>query len=180
MNEKGISLEGQRSKGLQDVAVTEMDVVVSMGHEVECPMPAGFKGCVVEWNIPIPIGRGIESFRNVRDMIERQVLELLAEHLAPDSPRISRGVRTEGVLHSVIRWLVAGVTRKGEAHRRHHRKVRREILSEGKHQGGGICERRASGQLRRGVVAAALRSAARSQVAAGARVVHSRVPGEII
>ena len=84
MSEKGISLDGQWSKGLRDVAVAEMDVVVGMGCEVECPVPAGFKGRVVDWDIPDPFGRGIESFRNVRDMIERQVLELLADLIAPD------------------------------------------------------------------------------------------------
>jgi protein-tyrosine-phosphatase len=44
----------------------------------------GFKGRVVDWNIPDPYGRGIESFRNVRDMIERQVLGLFADLIAPD------------------------------------------------------------------------------------------------
>ena len=85
MSEKGISLDGHWSKGLRDVAVAEMDVVVGMGCEVDCPVPAGFKGRVVEWEIPDPFGRGIESFRNVRDMIERQVLELLADLIAPDA-----------------------------------------------------------------------------------------------
>jgi hypothetical protein len=38
----------------------------------------------VEWNVPDPFARSTESFRNVRDMIERQVLGLLADVLAPD------------------------------------------------------------------------------------------------
>jgi len=84
MSEKRISLDGQWSKGLHDVAAAEMDVVVGMGCEVECPVPVGFKGRVVDWNIPDPYGRGIESFRNVRDMIERQVLGLFADLIAPD------------------------------------------------------------------------------------------------
>ena len=84
MSEKGISLDGQWSKGLRDVAVAEMDVVVGMGCEVDCPVPVGFKGRVVEWEIPDPYGLGIESFRNVRDLVERQVLGLLAELIAPD------------------------------------------------------------------------------------------------
>ena len=83
MSEKGISLEGQWSKGLRDVAVAEMDVVVRMGREVEFPVPAGFEGREVEWDIPDPYGRSMKSFRNVRDMIERKVLGLLAD-LAPD------------------------------------------------------------------------------------------------
>ena len=86
MSEKGISLDGQCSKGLRDVAVAEMDVVVVMGSEVECPVPVGFKGRVADWNIPDPFARGIESFRNVRDMIERQVLEMLADLSAPEFP----------------------------------------------------------------------------------------------
>jgi arsenate reductase len=84
MSEKGISLDGQWSKGLRDVAVAEMDVVVEMGFEIECPLPEGFKGQVVDWEIADPYGCGIASFRNVRDMIERQVLGLLADLIAPD------------------------------------------------------------------------------------------------
>ncbi len=84
MSEKGISLEGQWSKGLRSVAVEDMDVVVSMGHEVEFPLPAGFKGRLEQWDVPDPFGRSMGSHRNVRDMIERQVLKLLAD-LAPDA-----------------------------------------------------------------------------------------------
>ncbi|MGO8787068.1 MAG: low molecular weight phosphatase family protein [Terriglobia bacterium] len=85
MSEKGLSLDGQCSKGLADVALADMDVVVGMGCEVECPVPAGFKGRVVDWEIPDPYGRSVQFFRNVRDMIERKVLELLAEHIAPEA-----------------------------------------------------------------------------------------------
>jgi protein-tyrosine-phosphatase len=77
LEEKGISLDGHWSKGLKDVPVNDMDVVVGMGCEVVCPVPAGFKGRVIEWNIPDPYGRGMDSFRGVRDLIERQVLSLL-------------------------------------------------------------------------------------------------------
>jgi protein-tyrosine-phosphatase len=86
MSEKGISLDGQCSKGFHDVALEEMDVVVVMGYEVECPTPVGFEGRLVDWNIIDPYGRGIETFRNVRDMVERQVLELLADLIAPEVP----------------------------------------------------------------------------------------------
>ena len=75
--EKGISLDGHWSKGLRDVSVNEMDVVVGMGCEVVCPVPAGFKGRMIEWNIPDPYGRGMDSFRSVRDLIQRQVIALL-------------------------------------------------------------------------------------------------------
>ena len=84
MSEKGVSLEGQSSKGLDDVAVADMDVVVTMGCEVECPLPDGFKGRLVDWNIPDPFARNMKTFRNVRDLIERQVAGLLADLPAAD------------------------------------------------------------------------------------------------
>ncbi len=79
LKEKGISLDGHWSKGLKDVPVAEMDVVVGMGCEVECPVPRGFKGRLIEWNIPDPYGRDLAYFRSVRDRIERQVTALLTE-----------------------------------------------------------------------------------------------------
>lgn len=77
LNEKGIRLDGHWSKGLREVPVDEMDVVVGMGCEVECPLPAAFKGRAIEWNIPDPYGHELDYFRRVRDLIEKQVAALL-------------------------------------------------------------------------------------------------------
>jgi protein-tyrosine-phosphatase len=79
MREKGMALEGQWSKGLRDVPMDKMDVVVGMGCEVACPVPAGFKGMLVGWNIPDPYGRDLNYFRSVRELIERQVKSLLRD-----------------------------------------------------------------------------------------------------
>jgi arsenate reductase (thioredoxin) len=79
MAEKGLSLDGQWSKGLHDVPLDDMDVIVSMGCEVYCPVPPGFKGRVAEWDIPDPYGGKLESYREVRDGIEKQIRELLEE-----------------------------------------------------------------------------------------------------
>jgi arsenate reductase len=79
LREKSISLEGHWSKGLDAVPVAQMDVVVGMGCEVQCPVPAAFKGEVMEWNIPDPYARDLEFFRSVRDLIERQVKALLSD-----------------------------------------------------------------------------------------------------
>ncbi len=83
MNEKGISLDGQWSKGLRDVPGGDMDVIVGMGCEVACPVPAGFKGRVVEWDIPDPYARGLNAFRDARDLIEQEVRDLLTELIPP-------------------------------------------------------------------------------------------------
>jgi len=99
MSEKGLSLEGQCSKGLRDVSVAEMDAVVSMGCEVACPVPAGFKGRVMEWDIPDPYAGGLEAFRAARDLIEQQVRVLLADLLPPGAPasnEVGREARSGG------------------------------------------------------------------------------------
>ena len=79
MAEKGYTLEGHSSKGLKDVPTAEMDVVISMGREVACPMPPAFNGRYIEWNIPDPFGGQAQSFRAVRDLIERQVKALIED-----------------------------------------------------------------------------------------------------
>ena len=78
MREAGLSMDGQWSKGLEEVPVAEMDVLVTMGCEVECPMPKGFTGRLVEWNIPDP-GDDLQLGREVRGLIARHVTALLAE-----------------------------------------------------------------------------------------------------
>lgn len=83
MAEKGITLEGQWSKGLRKVPVAEMDWVVGMGSEISCPLPVGFRGRTVDWEVPDPYGQGIDSFRSARDLIERQVRALLDGLMTP-------------------------------------------------------------------------------------------------
>ena len=78
MREKGMDLAEHWSKGLRDVPTEKMDVVVGMGCEVTCPVPIGFKGQVIEWNIPDPYGLGLDYFREVRDLIEGHVKALVA------------------------------------------------------------------------------------------------------
>ena len=79
MEENGVSLNGQWSKRLQDVPAAEMDLVVFMGPEVICALPAGFKGRRAEWEIPDPFGAPVELYREVRDLIEKRVRTLLDE-----------------------------------------------------------------------------------------------------
>jgi arsenate reductase (thioredoxin) len=79
MREKGIALEGHWSKGLNEVPLRQMDVIVTLGCEVSCPVPPSFAGRVAEWNIPDPYGADLTRYREVRDLIEAQVAQLLAE-----------------------------------------------------------------------------------------------------
>jgi arsenate reductase (thioredoxin) len=79
LQEKGISLEGHRSKGLKNVPLSEMDVVVEMEAGVAGTLPEKFKGRLIQWDIPDPFCREVEAFREVRDLIEEQVKALLAD-----------------------------------------------------------------------------------------------------
>jgi arsenate reductase (thioredoxin) len=79
LHEKGISLEGHRSKSLKNVPLSEMDVVVEMEAGVAGTLPEKFNGRLIEWDIPDPFSGDVEAFREVRDLIEEQVNALLAD-----------------------------------------------------------------------------------------------------
>jgi protein-tyrosine-phosphatase len=78
LREKGIGLEGHWSKGLPEVPLAEMDIVVEMGSDVKCALPGDFKGRLIQWDIPDPYFSGRGGFREVRDLIESEVRRLLA------------------------------------------------------------------------------------------------------
>ncbi|NLF20467.1 MAG: arsenate reductase ArsC [Clostridiaceae bacterium] len=69
----GIDMEvSQRSKLL--AAIPEVDVVITMGCNVECPyLPCKFRE---DWGLDDPSGKTDEEFHKVIDIIESKVLEL--------------------------------------------------------------------------------------------------------
>jgi protein-tyrosine-phosphatase len=79
LDEKGISLDSHRSKGLKDVPISDMDVVVEMEAGLVGALPENFKGRLMAWDIPDPFTEDVEAFRSVRDLIEEHVKALLAE-----------------------------------------------------------------------------------------------------
>ena len=76
MREAGIDLSGARPRRLEDGAVREADVVVTMGCGDECPFYPGKR--YEDWDLPDPAGRPVEEVRAIRDEIERRVGDLLA------------------------------------------------------------------------------------------------------
>jgi protein-tyrosine-phosphatase len=54
-----------------------MDYLVTMGCEETCPAVLARK--IIEWKIPDPKGKPIETFREVRDMLEGKVKRLLKQ-----------------------------------------------------------------------------------------------------
>jgi arsenate reductase len=78
MEEKGIDISRQFSKGLRSVPLDTIDIVVSMvGYPSEEILPADFSGKAIDWDVDDPIGRSIGVFRRVRDEIEEKVTNLL-------------------------------------------------------------------------------------------------------
>jgi protein-tyrosine-phosphatase len=75
MQEKGYDLMRHRSKTLKEIPDGEYEVAVSMGCGDACPLVQAKRR--VEWAIPDPKTLPPEEFRSIRDLIERQVVELL-------------------------------------------------------------------------------------------------------
>jgi arsenate reductase len=75
MRELGYDLTAHRSKSLADLAGIDFDVAVTMGCGDECPLLRA--GRRLDWQIPDPRDMPPEQFREVRDLIEAQVKNLL-------------------------------------------------------------------------------------------------------
>jgi arsenate reductase (thioredoxin) len=75
MRELGYDLTRHRSKSLSEVPNIEYDLAVTMGCGDECPLVRAKRR--EDWEIPDPKTMSPEEFREVRDLIELKVKELL-------------------------------------------------------------------------------------------------------
>jgi protein-tyrosine-phosphatase len=76
MKEVGYDLTAHGSKSLDEFNGQAIDVAVTMGCGDACPLVRAKRR--EEWNIPDPKEMPPEQYREVRDLIERKVKELLA------------------------------------------------------------------------------------------------------
>lgn len=76
MREVGYDLTTHLSKSLDQFKGREVAVAVTMGCGDECPLVKA--GRREEWQIPDPKEMPPEQYREVRDLIEQKVKELLA------------------------------------------------------------------------------------------------------
>ncbi len=74
LKEEGINWQG-KPKSIFSEEFTNIDIVVTMGCEVECPVIPGAR--VINWAIPDPKGKGSEEFRKTLDIIRKKVIALL-------------------------------------------------------------------------------------------------------
>jgi protein-tyrosine-phosphatase len=76
MHEVGYDLTTHRSKGLDEVNGQEFDAAVTMGCGDECPLVLARMR--LDWQIPDPKDLPPAEFREIRNLIEQKVKELLA------------------------------------------------------------------------------------------------------
>lgn len=77
MREVGIDISKHKPKMITAEMINEADKVVLMGCEGNaCPIVPKE---VIDWHIEDPAGKGVEKFREVRDLIRKKVEELIAE-----------------------------------------------------------------------------------------------------
>ena len=75
MQEAGYDLSVHTSKGLDDIPDIEYDLVVTMGCGDECPYVKAKQR--QDWDIPDPKKMNNKEFSKVRDMIRKQVWQLI-------------------------------------------------------------------------------------------------------
>lgn len=74
MEEAGVDMSEHRPKLLQDIPA-DLDIVVTMGCNVECPfVPCKHRE---DWGLTDPSGGPIEGYRETRNIIESKVKELI-------------------------------------------------------------------------------------------------------
>jgi protein-tyrosine-phosphatase len=76
MRELGYDLTTHSSKSLADIPDIEFDFVATMGCGDDCPLVRAKQR--EDWSIPDPKHMPPEDFRQVRDLIERHVRQMLA------------------------------------------------------------------------------------------------------
>ncbi|HOD12640.1 MAG TPA: arsenate reductase ArsC [Candidatus Omnitrophota bacterium] len=77
MQEIGIDISKNDSKGFDDLPVKKFDRVITLGCGDQCPfVPADVH---IDWKIPDPKGHDLEFFRSVRDLIKQHVQQLIQE-----------------------------------------------------------------------------------------------------
>lgn len=77
LDEIGVPVGGEFPKPLTDEVVRGADYVITMGCGDACPIYPGRR--YLDWDLPDPAGLSLSGVREVRDLIDGQVRELLAE-----------------------------------------------------------------------------------------------------
>jgi arsenate reductase len=77
MWERGIDISKSRPKLVTTQMVREADSIIVMGCDASGFCPAPLLDKVIDWNLEDPKGKPMENVREIRDIIERRVKELI-------------------------------------------------------------------------------------------------------
>jgi arsenate reductase len=77
MHELGYNLSLHQSKSLDEIPDVTYDAVVTMGCGDACPWIAAHQRA--DWDLPDPKAMDTDEFRKIRNQIEKNVVELLAQ-----------------------------------------------------------------------------------------------------
>ena len=80
LEERGVNLDGQYSKGLTQSAREEAELIVNISGLPGKAVFVGSKARVEDWRVDDPYGEDLEMYRHIRDEIEERVAHL-AERL---------------------------------------------------------------------------------------------------
>lgn len=75
MAELGVDITARQPKVLSNEAVRESDVVITMGCGDACPVYPGKR--YLDWELDDPAGQDLEAVRQIRNEINRRVLDLV-------------------------------------------------------------------------------------------------------
>lgn len=85
LEEIGIPTEGLYSKGLDEVELEEVDLVLDLAaYPLENLVPPTFEGRVIHWYVRDPFQESLDAYRQTRNAIEWLVTEKLPEWLDED------------------------------------------------------------------------------------------------
>jgi multimeric flavodoxin WrbA len=78
MHEKSIDMEFRKPRSLEEaIADNAPELIITMGCKEQCPIVPGAK--IIDWDLPDPAGQPLVFMRNVRDEIEKKVINLIEE-----------------------------------------------------------------------------------------------------
>ena len=83
LREIGIDISGQRAKAVAEIPAAEVDTVITLCGEEECPLFMG-KATRLHWGLPDPAAvngsepERLDAFRKVRDELRRRIESLVA------------------------------------------------------------------------------------------------------
>jgi arsenate reductase len=82
--EIGVNISHHRSKAVSDIPAAEVDTVITLCGEEECPVFLG-KARRLHWGLPDPAGVGgseadrADAFRRTRDELKRRLVAVFAQ-----------------------------------------------------------------------------------------------------